>query len=165
MRVRDPSLVSVQGRLHRPLAMLETIMRSLVRVILVLALGMAGVAHAHAQYYGGGYRGYYGGPRITFGIGVGPFYGYGPYFPYSRWGYPYPAYPSFPAYPAYPAYPPTVIVTRPAPTVYIERPVEAVEQVAAPAGYWYWCADSQGWYPTVPECRSGWQAVAPRPAQ
>jgi hypothetical protein len=145
--------------------MLETFMKSLVRVTLALALSMVGVAHAHAQYYGGGYRGYYGGPRITFGIGVGPFYGYGPYYPYSRWGYPFPAYPSFPAYPAYPAYPPTVIVTRPAPTVYIERPAEAVEQVAPPAGYWYWCADSQGWYPTVPECRSGWQAVAPRPAQ
>jgi hypothetical protein len=142
--------------------MWETIMKSLVRVILALALGVGGVAHAHAQFYGGGYRGYHSGPRITFGIGVGPFYGYGPYYPYPRWGYPYPAYPSFPAYPAYP---PTVIVTRPAPTVYIERPPEAVEQVAPPAGYWYWCADSQGWYPAVPECRSGWQAVAPRPAQ
>jgi hypothetical protein len=150
--------------------MLETIMKSLVRVVLALALSVAGVAQAHAQYYGSGYRGYYGaghrgyygGPRITFGIGVGPVYGYGPYFPYPGWGYPYPAYPS---YPAYPAYPPTVIVTRPAPTVYIERASEAVEQAAPPAGYWYWCADAQGWYPTVPECRSGWQAVPPRAAQ
>ena len=131
-------------------------MKSFVRIILVLVLSMIGVAQAHAQYYGGGYRGYYGGPRITFGVGVGvgPVYGYGPYYPYSGWGYP-----------VYPAYPPTVIVTRPAPTVYVERAPDVVEQTAPPAGYWYWCADSQGWYPTVPECRSGWQAVPPRPAQ
>lgn len=142
-------------------------MKSFVRIILFLALSVIGVAHAHAQYYGGGYRGYYGGPRITFGVGVGvgPVYGYGPYYPYSGWGYPYPAYPAYPAYPVYPAYPPTVIVTRPAPTVYVERAPDMVEQTAPPAGYWYWCADAQGWYPTVPECRSGWQAVPPRPAQ
>ena len=45
-----------------------------------------------------------------------------------------------------------------------------VEQGAAsaasghPEGYWYFCAETQAYYPYVTECAGGWQPVAPRPA-
>ena len=55
---------------------------------------------------------------------------------------------------------------------YSEPPLPAtppvyVEQGAAPAApaeqtyYWYYCADSQTYYPYVSECPGGWQQVVP----
>lgn len=29
--------------------------------------------------------------------------------------------------------------------------------------FWYYCADPQGYYPHLTECRAGWQQVAPLP--
>ena len=53
----------------------------------------------------------------------------------------------------YPA--PVYYAPPPAPPVYVEQP---------PAqGYWYYCADSQAYYPYVQNCASGWQRVLPRP--
>jgi len=49
--------------------------------------------------------------------------------------------------------PPPVVVTPP-PTEYVERPPEA--------GYWYYCHDPAGYYPTVSSCPGGWTQVAPR---
>lgn len=56
---------------------------------------------------------------------------------------------------------PPVVVTPPPPMVYIERPADPAQPAA---GFWYWCAEPQGWYPEVPECPQGWQAVPPRAA-
>lgn len=89
----------------------------------------------------------------------GPRYGYPSYgYPGYGWGYPYPQV----------VVPPPVIYSPPAPTVYIERPPEPSQPAATEqplAGYWYWCADPQGWYPNVGECPAGWQPVPPRAAQ
>ncbi|HYF58846.1 MAG TPA: hypothetical protein VEA81_07820 [Burkholderiaceae bacterium] len=66
------------------------------------------------------------------------------------------------------AYPPVVVappvvVSPPPNVVYVERAPEPVDPGAAPAaGYWYWCAEPQGWYPEVRECTNGWQPVPPR---
>ncbi len=85
-----------------------------------------------------GHRGFFG-PRVF----VGPrFYEPG-FYPY--YGYPYP-------YPYY-DYPPPVVVTPP-PTEYVQR--------APDAGYWYYCQDPAGYYPTVAACPGGWLQVAPR---
>jgi hypothetical protein len=94
-------------------------------------------------------RPYYHGPRYGY-----PGYGYPGY----GWGYPYPPV----------VIPPPVIYSPPAPTVYIERAPEPGQPAATEqplAGYWYWCADPQGWYPNVGECAGGWQPVPPRAAQ
>jgi hypothetical protein len=53
-------------------------------------------------------------------------------------------------------YPPPVVIERP-PTVYIER------APAAPTGYWYWCPDSQAYYPQVQNCPTPWQQVPATP--
>ena len=60
---------------------------------------------------------------------------------------------------------PPVVVSPPAPPVYIERGDVATAESPPAAGYWYWCADPQGWYPELGECPAGWQPVLPRPAQ
>ncbi|MFT3802207.1 MAG: hypothetical protein QM766_13430 [Burkholderiaceae bacterium] len=93
------------------------------------------------------------------GVGVymgGPIYGPGYYGPYPYyWGGPY--------------YYPPAVVTVPVPTtppVYVEQtPQSAAPVPANPSGYWYYCAKPAGYYPTVKECSSAWQRVAPLPAQ
>jgi hypothetical protein len=124
-------------------------------------------ATAQYRHGGGGWHG--GGPR------VGVYFG-GPVF--SPFYYPPPVY-----YPY--AYPAPVYVPAPAaPTVYIERgdvppPLPAVTQAAPPAQPaqpaqgtaaqppapdWFFCADSNTYYPYVRECASPWQRVPSQPA-
>ncbi|MGE5470609.1 MAG: hypothetical protein ACM3X0_07430 [Bacteroidota bacterium] len=31
------------------------------------------------------------------------------------------------------------------------------------AGYWYYCADSRGFFPAVKDCPAGWIKIEPRP--
>lgn len=115
-------------------------------------------------------------PRVGVDVVIGTPYPTPYYAPRPYYG-PRPYYPAYPGYPVYP-YPPAVVVPPPAwvpppvlvspPPVYVERPQEpdAAAQAAAPAsGFWYWCADPQGWYPEVRECGQGWQAVPPRVSQ
>lgn len=82
-------------------------------------------------------------PRIGFGIIVGA---------PALWYYSPPPY-----------YPPLVVVPS-APPVYIERG-SAPSVPDLPAGYWYYCADAQAYYPYVKECRGAWQQVAPPASQ
>jgi hypothetical protein len=57
----------------------------------------------------------------------------------------------------------------PAPVYYYPvRPAEPQEYVEridpAEQGWWYYCEQSQGYYPHVKECANGWTRVAPAPA-
>jgi hypothetical protein len=76
------------------------------------------------------------------------FYFGAPYYTYPYYGYPYRNY--------Y-APPPVVITVPPTPPVYIQQ--QAAPDY--PSGYWYYCDDPQGYYPTVRECPDGWQRVPP----
>lgn len=100
--------------------------------------GGGGWGHRHA-FYGGFYSGGY------------PYFGYG--YPYYGFGYPYYGY-GF----GYPYYSRTIITSPPTPPVYIERAAPAQE-----SGYWYYCNNPKGYYPTVKECPGGWLQVAPEP--
>jgi hypothetical protein len=135
--------------------------------ILAIAASMAAIlasAPAEAQH-----RRHFGGPRISFGIGLGLG---APYYPYYRPHYYYAPYPYY--------YPPVVV--RPAPPpVYIERPdnfeeryeVQPQAQYQAPPpvqsqptaaqDHWFYCPDSQTYYPYVQQCAVEWQRVIPRP--
>ncbi len=84
-------------------------------------------------------------------------YWYGPRYYGPRY-YPYPYY----GYPPAVVIPPPVVVSPPPPVVYVERQPEPSAPVP---GYWYWCAEPQGWYPSVDECPGGWQPVPPRVGQ
>ncbi|MCX7159529.1 MAG: hypothetical protein NT176_10390 [Proteobacteria bacterium] len=97
---------------------------------------------------------FHGGPRVGVYIGA-------PMFPYY--------YSPFYYSPYY--YAPPVFVAPAAPTVYIEQaqpqPAPAPQPQAAPQplapGWWYYCAEGQGYYPYIRQCPGGWQQVAPQP--
>ena len=61
-----------------------------------LLLLLAASASAQVRFHGGGYGRYYARPRVSEGIGIGPYfpaypyYGYSPYFGYPPYGYGYP---------------------------------------------------------------------------
>jgi hypothetical protein len=127
---------------------------------LIMALVLSGIVSSgpvlaagggHGRYYGG-HGGYHGGVRFGVYLG-GPVFWPGYYYP--------PAY--FPRYysPYYPPYYPPVVVP-PSPSVYIEQ--GSSQTAPAPSNWWYYCADSNAYYPYVKECPAGWQRVAPLPA-
>ena len=81
--------------------------------------------------------------RVVIGVGFG-----WPYWSY--WHYPPPYY--------YPR-----VVVQPEPVIYIEKgdPETAAAQDAT--YYWYFCRDSNTYYPYVKQCASPWQRVVPPP--
>jgi hypothetical protein len=116
-------------------------MLKIAATVCAIGIGAMVSAAASAQHWHGGGR-----VGIYFGVPVyAPFYYPAPYV------YPYP-YPPFTYAPA-------------APSVYVERgdaPPESSAQ-SAPPGVWYYCPDSQAYYPYVKECASPWQQVSPQP--
>lgn len=141
---------------------------SVLTGLLVSLMLISNLAQAHPPGHRGGWR---GGVGIYMGSPF-PFYGPPPPFAYA-YGYPY-------GYP-YAYSPPTVIVQQPPqPQVYIEQgsgvtstpDASAPPTQAAPAatagnnntqGYWYYCEQSDGYYPYVKECAAGWKQVTPTP--
>ncbi len=123
----------------------KTLFSALAVVLLGLAMSVPAFSHGGGRYYGGG--GYYGYPRVSVGIGFG-WPGY--------WGYPGYYY----APPAY-YYPPVTVVPS-SPPVYIERG-DTRSGPVDPRDYWYFCPESNTYYPYVQQCAGGWQRVAPRP--
>ena len=125
-------------------------MNSIKAALLLAAFVGSSIVAADADAHGRRHRSSVG---IYFGI-PGPFY-YSPYY-YPRYYYP----------PAY--YPPAVVVPSPSyPPVYIEQPAAA--PAAAPSAqsstaYWYYCRDTQTYYPYVQQCASPWQQVVPSSA-
>lgn len=71
-------------------------------------------------------------------------------------------YPSPYYYPRY-YYPPAVVVPAPvSPPVYVERPaVDSAPSAESATAYWYYCRDSQTYYPYVQQCASPWERVVP----
>lgn len=57
-------------------------------------------------------------------------------------------------------YPPAVVVPS-APPVYIEQGQAAAS--AQDLQYWYYCRESETYYPYVKECAGPWQRVVPQP--
>jgi len=108
---------------------------------------LVGLALAAAGAFGAGSAlAWHHGPRVSIGLGFGPYWGPGPY-----WASPW-------YYPPVMAYPPAVVVAQPA------APAQYVERADPPqSGYWYYCETSRGYYPYVKDCPSGWKAVPPTP--
>lgn len=97
--------------------------------------------HRSSSAHTGGHH--FSGPRIGLGVIV--------------------AAPVFWYYPPPPYYP-MIGVTPTAPLVYIEQG-SAPSAPDLAAGYWYYCADAQAYYPYVKECAGAWQPVAPQAPQ
>jgi hypothetical protein len=61
-------------------------------------------------------------------------------------------------------FPPPVIDAPPGAPIYIEQGDEQATPDSVQQ-YWYYCRESNAYYPYVGECPAGWQRVAPQPAQ
>ena len=142
-------------------------------------------------YHGGGYYGGHGGSyghghsHFSFGLGIGwpwgwgyPYGGYYPYYggyyPYYGGGYapsyyaPYPYYGEGPVAGEAPEY-----IERgdggapsgasPNAPPYAERSEPAPQPRRRAEGTWHFCPESNGYYPYVQQCPSGWQRVPARP--
>ncbi len=66
----------------------------------------------------------------------------------------------YPVYPRYYYSPPVYVAPRP---IYIEQPPVYIERAPAPQTYWYFCVESQAYYPHVATCVSPWQRVPANP--
>lgn len=107
------------------------------RVLILLILAIAsGSAFAHGR-----------GGRVQLGLHFGFPIGF-----YSPWYYaPPPAY----------YYPPAPVVVQPAsPPVYVERS----DVVPEGPGTWYFCRESNSYYPYVKQCPGGWTRVPAQPS-
>jgi len=110
---------------------------SAAATLAAILLGTLASAPAVARHHGG---------HVRFGVVIG-----GPIYPW--WYYP----------PYY--YPPATVVVPAAPPTYIEQgDPDANTPPQQQQGYWYYCGESQTYYPYVKECPGGWQRVTPRPA-
>ena len=122
-------------------------MRACKRLVIVLAVLASALASTTALARG--YHRHHFGSGLALGLVLGA----------PLW-YPAPAYPYPYSYPyAYP-YPPAVVVN-PAPRVYVEREDQPLAQSAP--GYWYYCRESNVYYPYVRECAGPWERVPAAP--
>jgi hypothetical protein len=110
------------------------------RVALVLVAALLAVTSSMALAHGRG--------RVSLGFHFGVPLGW-----YQPWYYaPPPAY----------YYPPAAVVVRPPePTVYVERGDVVPEGTAS----WYFCRESNGYYPYVKQCPGGWERVPAQPSR
>jgi hypothetical protein len=134
-------------------------MRIALAAVCLLALGALASLPVHAQRGGhGGYRGYSGhghgghGGHSHWRGSVGFYFGAPLYAPYYFPSYYYPS-------PYYYSYPSAVYGLPATPPVYVERSEgQAPAESQPPAvAYWYFCPDSNAYYPYVRECSSEWQ--------
>jgi len=99
------------------------------------------VHHGSREYHG---PRFHSAPRVQFGVVIGA-----PILP--LWYSPPPRY-----------YYPAPVVVQAAPPVYIERDPQPEAQADASA-YWYFCRESNTYYPYVNTCPGEWQRVTPQP--
>lgn len=82
-------------------------------------------------------------------------------------GAPAPLFFPYHYYPRY-YYPPAVLLPAPSAPVYIEQSQYPAPVVATPAqasgAYWYFCRDTQIYYPYVQQCATPWEQVVPQGA-
>lgn len=99
----------------------------------------------------------YGGSRVYVGVNIGvrhpyvvvhrPFWG--PPRVYRYWGGPAVLVPFFYYY-------------GPAPVIIREDPLANTQADQLQENYWYYCPDTQSYYPYVKSCPSGWMKVVPQ---
>ena len=152
-------------------------LRKLV-VLSVSALAVLGSTLAEARPFhrhGGGRALLYAAPFIAAGVYLASRPHYRPYYAPRPYYYPAPTYYSPPVYieqptqyyvppqsqvqPQYQAQPQTQYQPQYQPQ---NQPQPQAESPPQPDASWYYCADSQAYYPNVQSCPGGWQRQAPR---
>ena len=123
-------------------------MRSFKVGVIVLAALASGLASS-AALARGGHRHHH---HSHSGLSLGFVFGAPLWYPAPAYSYPYPY-----------AYPPAVVVN-PAPRVYVEREDLAIARESS-TGYWYYCRESNLYYPYAKECSAPWERVPAQPQQ
>jgi hypothetical protein len=129
-------------------------MKKTLCAVLIAALLLLAVPPGSDAGYRRGYGHGHGRTHVYGSFWIGPRFWYGPpaWGPRYYWGGPVVVAPPYPAYGYYPA--PPVIVQQP-PPVFVQP------ENAEPENYWYYCEESQGYYPYVRSCPGGWMRVVP----
>ena len=113
----------------------------------VIALLMTSVTPGQAEHYhgGGGW-----GPLLGLGLGLGLMELSRPYY------YPYPYVGYYSSQP--------IVIQQQNPDVYAQPlPQYAPTQQTQEPPYWYYCKESQAYFPYVKQCPQGWMKVVPTP--
>ena len=141
-------------------------MKTLAAALALTLAFPASAALAQSGHHGGGHYsgGHYGGGRYSSGHYGGGHYGHG-YYGHGYYGGWYGGYyfnPFWPLYYPYSSYPPSYDDgDSDYPHVYGPPPSE---QPAPGTGHnWFFCKESNGYYPYVKSCPNGWQQVSPEP--
>jgi hypothetical protein len=113
---------------------------STIVAALAALLAMALAPGAQAQRWGHSHS------RVVVGFGFPIGWGYWPY-----WNYPPPYY----------YYPRAGVPAEP--TIYVEKGEGESAPGQDPSQYWYFCRDSNTYFPYVKECPTPWQRVVPYP--
>lgn len=92
---------------------------------------------------------------------IGAIFGASLFFPSWYFYPPAPAWYSYSLPPEYYYGDPTAYGSPDSPTLYVEQS-RAPEAAAQEPAYWYYCAESQTYYPYVEQCPGGWQTVTPQ---
>jgi hypothetical protein len=130
--------------------LLRSSLRSAARLwtAALLAMTTVGTAQAGGGYYGRHWHGGHWGDSSV-GVVVGVPLGW-PYYAGGFYDWPY--------------YPPArTVVVEQEPTVYIERGASASDGGDGGDGWWHYCHNPKGYYPSVKKCPGGWERVAPNP--
>jgi hypothetical protein len=113
-----------------------------IGLLVLLCSAVPGWAMGHGGFHGGGFHGHgFVHTRIFIGGGFG-WWGWPGWWGPGWWGAPYPYYATSPA------------VVQQAPPAYSPAP--------QPEQYWYYCQESQAYYPYVKQCPQGWMKVVPQ---
>lgn len=105
--------------------------------------------HGHGGHYGG-HGGYWGGGWIVPAL-IGGAIAYDLTYPHPVYAQPYLLYDPYPVY------------VQPAPVYSQPAPLYAPSVPPPSVPMWYFCAASNGYYPYVTSCPSGWQTVPATP--
>ena len=118
-------------------------MHTLKSVLIAAALAGASLAAADADARGRHHHHHRHHGHVGIWLGAPLFY---PYYAYPRYYYP------------------PAVVAAPAPPVYIEQAPSAAPAPSpqqSSGAYWYFCRDTQTYYPYVQQCATPWEQVVP----
>ncbi len=137
---------------------------TLISLVVIGALtAMSSAVEARPYHRGGTHAGVYLGTGMVAGAMLATPYVYARphyYGPFGTYSYPH----SYPYYSYSPAYYPPVVVQQ-QPNLYVEQPSAVAPQAQAQQQFWYFCQNSQTYYPHVQSCTSPWQRVMPHATQ
>ena len=120
-------------------------MKKLTCSFLMITITMLLFAASGQAYRGGWGPGWGWGPVVGLGLGVGLMELSHPYY-----------------YPSY-YYPPPAVIDQVPTTIYMQQAPQTAPSPPAEPTYWYYCQDSQSYYPYVKQCPKGWMKVVPTP--